>query len=124
MELIKTKMGRVGNNKKYEGKLVLSIRNTRGTMTDATAKFLGIDLTTKVAFYKVDQDGKKVPHIHIAGEGDDLSGYRRLSKVNGRYGIYTNPFVKQGYLKIGVFEILTPPKLIEGKLMYELKEFK
>lgn len=111
-------MGRVGNNEKYEGKLYLSIRHTRGTMTDATAKFLGIKDTVKVAFY-VHLD--KV-HLHIGENGDDLSGYRRLSKVNGRYGIYTKPFVKAELLAVGEYEVLKPAKKVKGKSMYQLKE--
>lgn len=91
-------------------------------MTDATAKFLGIDHLARVAFYNIKKDGVNVPHIHIAAGNDDRSRYRRLSNVNGRYGIYTKPFVSQGYLQIGVYEILTPPKLIDGKLVYELRE--
>lgn len=111
-------MGRVGNNEKYEGKLYLSIRNTRGTMTDATAKFLGIKDTVKVAFYT--HSGKV--HLHIGDDSDDLAGYRRLSKVNGRYGIYTKPFVEAGLLVVGEYEILKPAKKVKGKSMYQLKE--
>lgn len=111
-------MGRVGNNEKYEGLLFLSICETRGTITDATAKFLGIKDTVKVAFY--DHAGKV--YLHIGSDKDDLSGYRRLSKVNGRYGIYTGPFVKAGLLTVGKYEILKPAKKIKGKSMYELKE--
>lgn len=120
MELIKTKMGRVGNNKKYENKLFLSIRRTRGTMTDTTAKFLGIEDSAMIAFYRKD----KKTFISVAKLGDETDAYKRVSRVNGRFGVYTKSLVASGELKAGEYELGTPPVSEGGKDWYELKRIK
>ena len=120
MELIKTKMGRVGNNKKYENKLFLSIRRTRGTMTDATAKFLGIEDRAMIAFYR---EGAKT-YISVAKFGDETESYKKVARVNGRFGVYTKSMVAAGDLKAGEYELDVPPVMKEGKEWYELKRIK
>ncbi len=107
MELLKTeKRGRPDNNKKHEGKYFLSIRRTRGTMTDATAAFLGLHFRylseAMIGFLK---DGNK-NYVRVAKEGDDISHYKKLSNVNGRWGVYTKNLVISGQLKEGEYEVL------------------
>lgn len=113
-------MGRVGNNKKYEDKLYLSIRRTRGTMTDSTADFLGIEVEGMIAFFK--HEGST--YISIATLGDDIADYKKVSRVNGRFGVYTKALVTSGEVKAGEYEIKTPPVRVNGKDCYELKRIK
>lgn len=103
MELLKTeKRGRPNNNKKHDGKYFLSIRKTRGTMTDATAAFLGVESDALIAFFKEGSKG----FIRIAKEGEDTTHYKKLSKVNGRWGVYTKHLVASKQLKEGGYELL------------------
>lgn len=103
MELLKTeKRGRPDNNKKHEGKYFLSIRKTRGTMTDATADFLGVEEEAMIAFFK---EGDK-NYIHVAEPGEDTAHHKKLSKVNGRWGVYTKHLVSSKQLKEGGYEVL------------------
>ena len=119
MELIKTKMGRVGNNKKYEGKLFISIRNTRGTMTDATAEFLGIEDTKMIGFYKFND---KV-YIRLATNFElDFDSFKSVSRVNGRFGMHTKSLVSSGEIEAGEYELKTPPMKKQGKEWYELEK--
>ena len=112
-------MGRVGNNKKYEGKLFISIRNTRGTMTDATAKFLGIEDTKMIGFFKFND---KV-YIRIADNYEsNIESFKSVSRVNGRFGMHTKSLVNSGEIKAGEYELKVPPVRKQGKEWYELEK--
>lgn len=114
-------MGRVGNNKKYENKLFMSIQQTRGTMTDDTAKFLGIETVGMIAFFR--NEGKI--YISVAKLGDDVSDYKKVARVNGRFGMYTKSLCSSsGAIKAGDYEIKIPPVSVNGKDCYELKVIK
>jgi len=114
MELIKTRRrGRPGNYSGEAGKLYLTIRKTRGTMTDETAEFLGL---------------LKGGNVHLFIHNDKLYistpeiGYK-VSKINGRFGIYTKWIVETNKVAEGVYELIKDPVTIKGKnnVYYELK---
>jgi len=120
MEIIKTKRrGRPNNYSGEPGALYLTIRSTRGTMTDETAEFLGLSNGGYAQFFI---HNKKV-YLSKPEENDDLSLFKKVSNINGRFGIFTKWLVETRKVVPGVYELIKAPVTIKDKsnVYYELK---